>query len=54
MPEDMTLRDWFAGIALQGMLAQVEDATKQGIEPVMAANAAYKMADAMMERRQKE
>lgn len=48
----LTLRDWFAGQALVGMLAQVENATRQAITPDAAANAAYHMADAMLARRQ--
>lgn len=41
----MTLRDWFAGQALNGLLA-----TKKGTGP--AAVAAYGAADAMLEARQ--
>jgi len=47
--EGMTLRDWFAGQALVGMLA-----SKAGIPPYSnswAAERAYQMADAMLAAR---
>lgn len=48
----MTLRDWFAGMALQGMLA-----ASQGVsfkDPFTSGpRDAYKFADAMLEARKK-
>lgn len=46
----MTLRDWFAGQALTGLLA-AEDHSEHGTTFVEYANDAYLQADAMMERR---
>ena len=43
---DMTLRDHFAGLAMQGILYE-------GLEPVETATYAYKMADAMLKERNK-
>jgi hypothetical protein len=48
----MNLRDWFAGMALQGMLASV--ATNNTMKPAVfgkpeeVAETAYKFADAMI------
>jgi hypothetical protein len=47
----MSLRDWFAGQALVGMLAS-EGGTDCGFyAPRAAADRAYQMADAMLEAR---
>lgn len=44
----MSLRDWFAGMALQGMLAnQAEEGGINGM-----ADYAYKYADAMLKKRE--
>ena len=43
----MTLRDWFAGMALQGMLS---DSAVRDIPEGFAATA-YELADAMLEAR---
>lgn len=43
----MSLRDWFAGQALAGMLA---DSNVKG-QPVVIADGAYRLADAMLEAR---
>jgi len=43
----MTLRDWFAGQALQGILA----GTRNGDKPANWAKAAYLIADAMIKAR---
>jgi hypothetical protein len=58
---DMTLRDWFAGQALTGVMSMegefhtangnVCTLEKEGIE--RAADYAYKFADAMLKRRAK-
>jgi len=45
MPEGITLRDWFAGMALQGIMA--------GGWEVEYSCLAYELADAMMEERDK-
>jgi hypothetical protein len=49
MRPGMTLRDYFAAAALQGMLAAVED--KSGMEPTYVATAAYVWADKMLKAR---
>lgn len=45
------LRDWFAGMALQGILAGVMDKTSFQIKWDMAAQGAYYAADAMLKAR---
>ena len=47
-PGGMSLRDWFAGQALQGTLAHPASAG----EPEEFAAAAYEVADAMMKARE--
>ena len=47
--EELTLRDWFAGLAMQGMLADPQVAAHPDI-----AKDAYYMADLMMEVREKK
>ena len=42
----MTLRDWFAGQALSGILSGIEEPIPEGI-----AGVAYAIAEAMIERR---
>lgn len=46
----MTLRDWFAGQALSGMLA---DEGEAGFKAQTAAARSYEMADAMLSERAK-
>ena len=46
----MSLRDWFAGMALQGMLADGDHAE---VLNEKMAEFAYHMADAMIEQREK-
>ena len=46
--EGMDLRDWFAGLAMQGMLADPQVAVHRDV-----AIDAYYMADVMMEVREK-
>jgi hypothetical protein len=48
----MTIRDYFAAKAMQGMLAQ-SLGTALGIEPEIGAIYAYQMADAMIAEREK-
>lgn len=51
----MTMRDWFAGMALQGIIAKhgIAESAWQSIAPDKNAELAYKMADAMLEERKK-
>jgi len=48
----MSLRDWFAGLAMQGLIAQ-SNCTAIGSEGPIGAKFAYDMADAMMREREK-
>ena len=41
----MDLRDWFAGLAMEGIVFE-------GVSPEQTAKAAYQMADAMMKARE--
>ena len=57
----MSLRDWFAGMALQGALAAWDDYDRKMFKPVpysqrmeIFANDAYAMADAMLAEREKK
>lgn len=50
--DGLTIRDHFAGRALQAMLAKTMG-TKVGSEPLDLATAAYEIADAMLEVRSK-
>jgi hypothetical protein len=59
--DGMTLRDWFAGHAMQGLLSEsgcaiaTEIADKEGItESQAVASYAFKMADAMLAEREKQ
>ena len=51
----MTLRDWFAGMALQGMLCAnapaMDEVTDQNVDAVLAREA-YASADAMLKARE--
>lgn len=50
--EGMTLRDWFAGMAMQGFLAtQIHGFTDSPAKGPFA-NMAYEMADAMLNQRE--
>jgi hypothetical protein len=56
--KDMTLREWYAGLAMQGMFANPEDihrADEETYEEYVAeiARCAYQMADAMLKARAK-
>jgi hypothetical protein len=48
----MTLRDWFAGQALAGLIARSEHPGSMG-EPKEISNDAYRIADAMLAERAK-
>jgi len=48
MQDGMTLRDWFAGQALAGLLAHAS-----GEDPHKAPEMAYRLADAMLAEREK-
>ena len=50
----MTLRDWFAGKAMQGMFANGELTERSDWNPRTAAVAAYAIADAMLAARKEE
>lgn len=53
----MELRDWFAGMALQGFVARMNDATFEAninSDWEFLIGDAYDVADAMMEARNKE
>lgn len=41
----MDLRDWFAGLAMEGIIYE-------GVTPEQTAKVAYRMADAMMKARE--
>ncbi len=47
----MTLRDYFAGQALMSMLSPIQEIGKE--TPALAAELAYRFADAMIEEREK-
>lgn len=49
----MSLRDWFAGMALQGMLAADFMKSSAGQTPSVRALHAYQYADAMISERNK-
>jgi hypothetical protein len=50
--EGMTLRDWFAGMALCGWAASYAGSTSP-MEPEKSAKKAYSLADAMLAERAK-
>ncbi len=58
MPKDGTLRDWFAGLAMQTILRDInlasspESLVENVIIPQLAKNA-YRIADSMMKERAK-
>lgn len=56
LQEGMTLRDWFAGMALQGIIttSAFPMFCVTGIEAEMAAKTAYAIADAMIAERIKQ
>lgn len=50
MSEGMDLRDYFAGLAMQGLLSDPD--WRQDMDFSETANAAFKQADAMMKARE--
>ena len=50
-PNGMTLRDWFAGMALQGMLANPDF---NGASDASVAGFAFRQADAMIKGRDRK
>jgi len=50
--EGMDLRDWFAGLAIQGLA--MESIAFQGLGVKQGVQFAYEIADAMMEEREKK
>ena len=50
--EELTLRDWFAGLAIQGLA--MESIAFQGLGVKKGVEFAYEIADAMMEERKKQ
>lgn len=50
-PSGMTLRDYFAGIALQGMLSSDSSIDRTKIKKDVWARVAYAFADAMLKAR---
>lgn len=52
--EGMTLRDWFAGMAMQTLIRQdvTAEYTQEVFCTVKISEAAYKMADFMLQERQ--
>ena len=50
--KDMTLRDHFAGLAMQALIA-TNESTPQGSWPIYAEHTAYLVADAMLKERSK-
>ena len=50
---DMTMRDYFAGVALQGLLAYAATTGKYAPPDDELAREAYKLADAMLKERVK-
>ena len=51
--QGMTLRDWFAGLALQGFCANPQSLAEDGGFSHDNFRAAYDFADAMIEERQR-
>ena len=50
----MSLRDWFAGQVLPGLVSYDPRMSDKGYEPNNVAELAYKYADAMIEARDKQ
>ena len=47
-PTDLTLRDWFAGQFLAGMVRDITDAHRRQKSPTRRQKVAYDLADAML------
>ena len=54
VPSGMSLRDWFAGKALAGMLANRDTVAPNGDHRPVLAMVAYEMADAMLKAREQK
>lgn len=54
--QGMTLRDWFAGMAMQGMLAnpELKDSIFHGVGHGFLEKSAWNMADAMLKEREQK
>jgi hypothetical protein len=50
--EGMTLRDYFAAKAMQGIIASEQPGDEEFVTPEMYARDAYQYADAMLKARQ--
>lgn len=50
-PKGLSIRDWFAGLAMQGMCASEPTCVQE--PPERLAYLAYKIANAMMDEREK-
>lgn len=51
--QGMSLRDWFAGMAVEGLMANSKWAAVETPWPEYAAKEAYEIADAMLKERDK-
>jgi len=51
--EGMSLRDWFAGQVLTGLMATAAEMTHASRKPDVIATDCYKIADAMIAEREK-
>lgn len=50
----MYMREWYAGLAMQGLLAMHADPTTECPDPAKVAAMAFAYADAMLEEARKE
>jgi hypothetical protein len=53
LARDKTLRDYFAGVALQGLIASNSDPATELYQRDKAAEIAFEYADAMLKERKK-
>lgn len=49
----ISIRDWFAGMAMNGILSNIDDQTLDKSDPYTAAEVSYVVADAMLAERAK-
>ena len=52
--EGMSLRDWFAGMALQGLTARIPPGDLGTVSIQDIGDTAYQLADAMLREREKQ